>query len=193
MVWTVSWGMNSSRVAINDKVKRSTEPVRKFVVCGRCMRMKLDWDMLAEHYEDESSIFIVDVNCETEQQLCESFHPGGTYPSIFVFPRGEGHRPPPKLYSGGLGFEDLKKFVDKELVRPCEIRNPQGTCNAKARAYITKWVGKSPEAKKAELIRLKSMDSEMAYDLSKWVQDRINMLQQMIDEQEKEAVHENEL
>ena len=165
-----------------------------FVFYGSSMRMKPDWDMLAEHYEDESSIFIVDVNCEKEQQLCENFHPGGTYPSIFVFPtRGDGHRPPPNLYSGGLGFEDLKKFVDNELVPPCEIRNAQGTCNAKARAYIAKWSGKSREAKQAELVRLKSMDSDMTYDLSKWVQDRIKILQQMIDEQEQEVVQENEL
>lgn len=155
--------------------------------------MKPDWDMLAEHYADDSSIFIADVNCEVEEKLCESFHPGGTYPTILVFPRGDGHRPPPTLYEGGRGFEDLKKFVDKQLVRSCDIRNPQGTCNDKAREYISKWDGKSRKEQEKEISRLKSLDSEMTYDLSKWVNDRINVLQQLVDQQEEEVAEENEL
>ncbi len=148
--------------------------------------MKPDWDLLSEHFEEERSVFIADVNCQVEESLCSDYHTGGTYPTILVFPRGKDERPHAELYQGGRGFDDLRKFVDQRLVLPCDIRNDQETCSAKAQVYISKWRAKDRQAQHAELVRLRSMANEMTYELSKWVSDRIQILHQLVKQEESE-------
>lgn len=150
--------------------------------------MKPDWDLLAEHFQDETSVFIADVNCQMEESLCSGYHTGGTYPTILIFPpppRNGQQRPPAQLYQGGRGFEDLRKFVDRELVQPCRVQDAQATCSEKARTYILKWVAKSQREQETELVRLRSMlastnTDSLTYDLSKWLTDRIAILEQLL-------------
>lgn len=54
--------------------------------CGHCTKMKPDWDRLAE--EAHSSVFIADVNCSDEEDLCKENAVSG-YPTIKVFKDGE--------------------------------------------------------------------------------------------------------
>ena len=93
--------------------------------CGHCTRMKPDWDLLAT--KAHSSIFIADVNCQVESDLCSDFHTGGTYPTVLIFQGGKD----PELYQGGRGLEDLLKFVDETLVRKCNIFLLEDTCSEK--------------------------------------------------------------
>lgn len=157
-------------------------------------RMKPDWDFLADHFKDESSVFVADVNCQIEESLCTEYHPGGTYPTILVFHRppkstssGERARPPAELYQGGRGFEDLRKFVDETLVLPCSVHNPEETCSDKARTHIAKWKVKARQDQQKELTRLKAMTQRdtMTYELSKWIADRIKILEQLMTMEER--------
>jgi thiol-disulfide isomerase/thioredoxin len=49
--------------------------------CGHCTQMKPDWDRLAESVHD--SVFIADVNCSDEDDLCRENDVSG-YPTIMV-------------------------------------------------------------------------------------------------------------
>ena len=108
--------------------------------CGHCTRMKPDWDLLAE--QAHSSVFIADVNCQVEKDLCADHHPGGTYPTVLVFQQGKE----PELYQGGRGVEDLLKFVNNYLVEKCNLGRLEETCSEKEQKYVTKWKEKDVTA-----------------------------------------------
>ena len=138
--------------------------------------MKPDWDWLAENADP--SVFIADVNCQVETDLCSEWHPGGNYPTIMVYGKGEE----PQLYQGGRGQDDLIKFVDRNLVPICDLSNMGSTCNEKEQRYLEKWNKKGSESWEKEVIRLSKMrhdSSDMTYDLSKWMEERIRILKQL--------------
>jgi thioredoxin-like negative regulator of GroEL len=145
--------------------------------------MKPDWDLLAERVHP--SVFIADVNCQVEVSLCVGFHTGGRYPTVLIFEQGKE----PELYEGGRGLEDLTKFVDEHLVEPCNLHRLEETetCSEKEQKYTQKWEKRSLEDRKKELARLSSMDREtMPYELSKWLGDRVHILEQLQEAAEKE-------
>lgn len=136
--------------------------------------MKPDWDMLSENAH--SSVFVADVNCQKEESLCSDFHTGGNYPTIIIFRRGKT----PELYQGGRGYEDLMKFVDKELAQPCNLKQVEETCDAKEQKYISKWRTRDTIAVTTELSRLESIDvASMTFDLSRWRNLRVVILRQL--------------
>lgn len=141
----------------------------------RCIRMKPDWDLLAEHADE--SVFIADVNCREEEALCTEFHTGGTYPTILVFRQGQ----PPELYQGARGFVDMMEFVDSYLVVPCDLRRVQTTCNEKQQRYIAKWESTSTSALQKEISRLDALEpKDLTYELAKWRRQRLHILKQFV-------------
>jgi hypothetical protein len=143
-----------------------------------CTRMKPDWDLLAE--QAHSSVFVADVNCLIESALCADYHTGGTYPTVLVFQNTMGAKRT-QLYQGGRGYEDLQKFVDKELIVKCDLTLPDSTCSEKEQNYVTKWKERRREAWKKELGRLSAMKKDtMTYELAKWLGDRIRILEQLL-------------
>lgn len=112
-----------------------------------------------------------------EKDLCAGHHTGNTWPTIMVYKRGKE-----ELYTGGLGLEDLKTFVDETLAEPCNIGKLQESCNFKEKNFIAKWEGKGPVACRKEISRLSNMDTHsMTYDLKKWLRDRIRIIEQLSD------------
>ena len=138
-----------------------------------CIRVKPDWDILAD--TAHPSVFIGDVNCMVEQDLCAGHHTGNTWPTIMVYKSGKE-----ELYTGGLGLEEMKAFVDGTLAEPCKVAKLQKTCNSKEKYYIDKWEGKGSMACRNEIDRLSNMNTQsMTYDLKKWLRDRIRILEQL--------------
>ena len=149
------------------------------------MRMKPDWDLLAENVHP--SVFVADVNCQAEESLCSDYHTGGNYPTVLVFRQNH----PPELYQGPRGFEDLMKFVDKELAVQCSLRQPSTTCNEKELAYIDKWKSRGPSGWTKEIERLGQMNPQtMTYELSKWLGTRIQILDQLMESADAGATNE---
>ena len=139
------------------------------------MRVKPDWDLLAENVHP--SVFVADVNCQRHESLCGDYHPGGTFPTIMIF-RKDG---PPTLYQGGLGYEDLMRFVDKELAEPCRLEQMSTTCNEKEQKYIVKWGAKERKAARTEISRLEAIDgSSLTLELSRWRDVRLRILEQIV-------------
>ena len=164
------------------------------------MRVKPDWDELATLVP--SSIFIADVNCNKEVDLCREHHTGVNYPTIMVYrhhvDKQEGLVE--ELYTGGLGLDEFRHFVDAVLVvEKCNVQDAllevdnneeaatssssaSSSCNEKELKYIKKWYPKGYKAWKEEMYRIANMKqrTQMTYDTEKWINDRIYILDQMI-------------
>jgi thioredoxin-like negative regulator of GroEL len=67
--------------------------------------MKPDWDELAEALVDDPAVFIADVNCSNEEDMCRQNDVSG-YPAIKVWKDGRVQD-----YRGGRSMEDLMEFV----------------------------------------------------------------------------------
>ncbi|GKY96084.1 hypothetical protein MPSEU_000568500 [Mayamaea pseudoterrestris] len=144
--------------------------------CGHCTKMKPDWDQLAA--EAHPSVFISDINCSEQEELCSENNVQG-YPTIKIYKDGKVED-----YKGGRSLSDLQDFVDAELAIKCDVSDPVGSgCSDKAKAYIHKWSSKSDlaEAAKKELDRLSGMsDSSMKADLKQWLNERMAILRQLM-------------
>merc|ERR1712159_401658 len=99
--------------------------------------------------------------------LCESIGVSG-YPTIKYFD-GEGEH----AYQGGRSFEELKKFVEENLVQQCLI-DDQSNCSEKEVKYIKKMQAKDAAAREHQVTRLTNMKgSKMKPALKKWVLARL--------------------
>jgi thioredoxin-like negative regulator of GroEL len=135
--------------------------------------MKPDWDKLA--LEAHSSVFIGDINCSEQEELCSQQKVTG-YPTIKVYKSGATVED----YSGGRSFEQLAAYVDTELAEKCNISKLKETCSEKAAGYFDKWKPKDADAIKKELGRLTGMsDGSMTADLKSWLRERMTILQQL--------------
>mmetsp|Transcript_32397 Transcript_32397/g.39816 ORF Transcript_32397/g.39816 Transcript_32397/m.39816 type:complete len:199 (-) Transcript_32397:69-665(-) len=141
--------------------------------CGHCTRMKHDWDRLAS--EADHSVFIADINCGNMDDFCKAADVTG-YPTIRYFVDGMATD-----YTGGRSFEVLMDFVKEKLVVKCDIADAEGTCNERARAYITKWGDRKVTHVTKELERLNNMREKegMTADLKSWINERIHILTQI--------------
>ena len=142
--------------------------------CGFCTAIKPVWDQLAE--EVNKSVFIVDVNCSDEPDLCKSSGVKG-YPTIHVYLNGEQ-----SVYNGGRSFEELYEYVDEHLQLHCIVDDPL-KCDKKSQTFIKKWNGKADNEIVDEAVRLeKLMRRDMTYELKRWMKDRIQILRQLVSE-----------
>jgi hypothetical protein len=105
--------------------------------------MAPDWDRLSK--EVHPSVFIYDVNCGDEGDLCQENGVSG-YPTIKYYQDGVEHK-----YEGGRGFDDLLKFTKETLEQACDVGNLKETCNEKAQGYAEK-VGSN------EILKLRGND-----------------------------------
>ena len=145
--------------------------------CGHCTAMKPAWDEAAANAH--SSVFIADVNCSDQDELCQENDVKG-YPTIKVYKDGEVTD-----YSGGRTVDDISNFVDSELAVKCNIESIKETCSEKAAPYLEKWGSKDKSAVKAELSRLDGISGKkMTPDLKSWFRERSAILQQIIGKEE---------
>lgn len=146
--------------------------------CGHCTAMKPAWDEAAA--SAHSSVFIADVNCSDQEELCQENEVKG-YPTIKVYKDGTVTD-----YTGGRTVGDITSFVDEELAVKCSIDNIAESCSEKAGPYLEKWKPKNNASLKAELTRLEGMSGKkMTSDLKQWLRERIAILQQLAGKEEE--------
>jgi thioredoxin-like negative regulator of GroEL len=134
--------------------------------------MAPDWRRLSE--SAPSSVFIADVNCSEQEELCQANSVQG-YPTIKVYKDGAVED-----YSGGRGYDDLMEYVDSNLAAKCDIAKVEENCSAKAPAYVAKWTGKDAVDIQKEAQRLSGMlGQSMSKDLKAWLRERISILGQL--------------
>jgi len=145
--------------------------------------MKPDWDQLAE--EAHSSVFIKDVNCGDQLELCEEAGVTG-YPTIRYWIDGNMEE-----YTGGRGYDQLVAFV-QDLATKCDIKvDPEGTCSPQAQKYAAKWLSTNVERDNiaTEITRLDQMQGRsMKAELKNWIKERIHILKQVLLDESKEEL-----
>jgi len=134
--------------------------------------MKPAWDELADSVDN--SVFIADVNCSDEEELCQENGVGG-YPTIKVYQDGEVTD-----YQGGRSFEDLMSYVNENLATKCNIENTAEGCSEKAVKYVEKWKAKDVADVRKEMTRLEGMvGKSMTAELKGWLRERLSILKQI--------------
>lgn len=139
--------------------------------------MKPDWDKLGTEYKESTSVVIADADCTAgAKDLCSDMGVKG-YPTIKYFMAGEGTTG--KDYQGGRDYASLKKFIDTDLSKGCEV-DDAATCDEKENAYIAKMKGKGAEKITKEFARLSGMKGKaMKAESKKWMMSRISLLKQL--------------
>lgn len=158
--------MNSNRISLTHSCL--------FVTIDVVRSMAPDYEELSDAVD--ASVFIADVNCGDEEELC-SEHGVQGYPTIKAYKDGDISD-----YNGGRTYEDMFEFVQTELANPCDanVLDPE-TCSAKAIAYVGKWKAKDDTASMSkEITRLQGMKNQhMKSELKVWISQRIGLLKQL--------------
>jgi len=141
--------------------------------------MKPDWDALGEQYGEGSSVVIGDVDCTADgKSLCERFEVRG-YPTVKYFTSDTGEKGAD--YQQARSLDALKAFVEKELAVMCTVESKSESCDEREQKYIEKMQAKGGDAIKAQHERLTKMKgSKMNAGLKKWLNQRINILSQLL-------------
>jgi len=146
--------------------------------------MKPDWDKLGENYAGSNNVVIADVDCTSDdgKPVCDEHGVQG-YPTLKYWIKGEQHD-----YQGGREYKDLEKFVQDNLAAACEIDNPEEGCTKKEQKYLEKMKGKGMEEVKKQHDRLEKMKAKkMTKKLTKWLNQRLDILSQLIDAVKSDA------
>merc|ERR1712167_337392 len=93
-----------------------------------------------------------DVDCTVHQGLC-SEHGVRGYPTIKYFMGGE-----PEDYKGGRSFDDLKKFVEANLMEPACDSNNKESCSPEQLKSLEEAMAMSAEDRKS---KIESMTAEI--------------------------------
>ena len=156
--------------------------------CGHCKAMAPAWNQLGDAYEGSSSVVIGDADCTVESELCQKVGANG-YPTIKYFTAESEENG--DSYSGGRGFDELNKFVKDKLERLCDVDAP-ADCTEKEVSFLEKIKAKAASVKSVvqdQLKRLEGMKaSKMKASLKGWVNQRINILKQLVKKDSKEEL-----
>jgi len=151
--------------------------------------MKPDWDKLGENYAGSNSVLIADVDCTSDEgkPVCDDHGVQG-YPTLKYWIKGEQHD-----YQGGRSYDDLEKFVEDTLASSCSIEDLEESCTNKEQKYYEKMKGKGMDEVRKQHGRLDKMKTKkMTAKLTKWLNQRLDILSQMI-ETEGAAAEKEEL
>jgi len=146
--------------------------------------MKPDWDKLGDYYAGSKDVVIADVDCTSDdgKPVCDEQGVQG-YPTLKYWIKGEQHD-----YKGGRDYKDLEKFVEENLAGACSIDDAEESCTTKEQKYLEKMKGKGMEEVKKQHDRLDKMKAKkMTPKLTKWLNQRLDILSQMIDAEESVA------
>ena len=131
--------------------------------------MKPAWDQLGDEYADSSTVFIGDVDCTIEKDLCSRFGVRG-YPTIKYFTSSTAADG--DAYEGGRDYASLKKFADESLGPSCSNDNID-LCDDDQKAILEKYNAMSAAERKTIV---DDTDKEIA-DLEEKFKEDVKKLQ----------------
>eukprot|EP00617_Octactis_speculum_P000997 CAMPEP_0185791542 /NCGR_PEP_ID=MMETSP1174-20130828/158430_1 /TAXON_ID=35687 /ORGANISM="Dictyocha speculum, Strain CCMP1381" /LENGTH=168 /DNA_ID=CAMNT_0028486501 /DNA_START=156 /DNA_END=662 /DNA_ORIENTATION=+ len=120
--------------------------------------MKPDWDVLMQEYEGDATKLVGDVDCTTEDELCETYGVQG-FPTLKY---GDVHNL--QDYEGGRDLPSLQEHAKTKLVPQCGPKNID-LCDDETRAEIEKLLEMPPDVLDGEITKLESglADVEAAF------------------------------
>lgn len=135
--------------------------------CGHCKKLKPDWDILMDKFQDSPSALVADVDCTTEgKALCDANGVRG-YPTL-------KYGDPNHLedYQGGRDLETLTKFAEENLKPSCGPANID-LCDDDKKAEIKKLQDMAP----ADLDKLIAEKEAAMEEAEKTFKDEVSKLQ----------------
>lgn len=97
------------------------------------------WEKLANDYAGSSVTLVAEVDCTTEEDLCETFDVQG-FPTI-----NWGDANDLQDYAGGRDYDSLKEFAKEHLEKPiCSIHN-KDACSQEQQSLIRDLEKKTPD------------------------------------------------
>ncbi|RWR99954.1 thioredoxin domain-containing protein 5-like protein [Dinothrombium tinctorium] len=101
--------------------------------CGHCQRLAPIWDLLANSFQHDKSVFISKFDCDAYPAICQKYEVKG-YPTLLWIVDGKVK----EKYSGARTHEDLKKFVDTKKKEDISETRKEGKVRSEdVVAYVT--------------------------------------------------------
>lgn len=132
------------------------------VRCGHCKSMAPAWAKLAEEWAGKPDTLVAEVNCDVENELCESMGVDG-FPSIKY-----GDPNALEDYEGGRDYESLAAFAQENLKGVC-APNKTENCSEEKKLQLDAFMA-MPSSDLLELIqdqenRIKAAEEKFEADL----------------------------
>jgi len=142
--------------------------------------MKPAWDQLAESFEGNDNVAIVDVDCtkDDSKDLCTKYGVRG-YPTIKYFT--DATDPMGDKYEGGRDFDALKEFADENLGPSCSPKNLD-LCDDEQKAEIAKY----SDMTQAELQEMVDAANKAVADAEERFKSEVDKLQKKYEKLSKE-------
>lgn len=142
--------------------------------------MKPAWDQLAEAFEGNDNVAIVDVDCtkDDSKDLCSKYGVRG-YPTIKYFT--DATDPMGDKYEGGRDFDALKAFADENLGPSCSPKNLD-LCDESQKEEIAKYQAMSQD----ELQKMVDEATKAAEDAESHFKSEVEKLQKKYEKLSKE-------
>eukprot|EP00970_Alexandrium_tamarense_P010020 scaffold1992_cov203-Alexandrium_tamarense.AAC.9 len=139
--------------------------------CGHSIKLIPVWEQLAK--EAHPSIFIANVDCGSDNDICRSSQIT-SYPTFRYFIDGAEYE-----YQDARSLEALREFIETTLTVQCNPIVDATTCSEKARKYGDKWISKDQSKLKSEIDRLDAMmtnSGSTTAELRSWMRERRGIL-----------------
>lgn len=88
--------------------------------CHNCKAFKGDWEKLTSHEFFQKKIIFADINCISENNLCQKISPGKEYPRFVWFDANETI---PRTYTGSYSLSDLALWLKSQFQSPLNVIN----------------------------------------------------------------------
>eukprot|EP00038_Savillea_parva_P002994 m.119777 g.119777 ORF g.119777 m.119777 type:complete len:224 (+) comp11036_c0_seq3:413-1084(+) len=153
--------------------------------CGHCKKIKPAWDQLAETFEGNDNVAIVDVDCtkDDSKDLCTKYGVRG-YPTIKYIT--DSTDPMGDKYEGGRDFDALKAFADENLGPSCSPKNLD-LCDDDQKAEIAKYSAMT-EAELQEMVDASTKAVADAEALFKTEVEKLQKTYEKLSKDKDEAV-----
>mmetsp|Transcript_53578 Transcript_53578/g.96243 ORF Transcript_53578/g.96243 Transcript_53578/m.96243 type:complete len:585 (-) Transcript_53578:39-1793(-) len=132
--------------------------------CGHCKALKPAWDRLTSDFEGTTTALVAEVDCTGKgKQLCDKYDVTG-FPRLLW-----GKVDDLQKYFGGREYEEMKRFADDHLGKPCGPSNLE-LCSESHRAVMENYGKMSPEKResKAKAAEKAIEKANKAYDEAHW-------------------------
>ncbi|KAK8899913.1 hypothetical protein M9Y10_002236 [Tritrichomonas musculus] len=88
--------------------------------CHNCKAFKSDWEKLTSLEYFHKKIIFADLNCISENKICQKISPGKEFPRFVWF---DADKLVPRAYTGSYLLQDLALWLKSQLQNPIEVIN----------------------------------------------------------------------
>lgn len=132
--------------------------------CGHCKSLKPAWDRLTSDFEGTTTALVAEVDCTGKgKDLCDKYDVTG-FPRLLWGKADELQK-----YFGGREYEEMKRFADDHLGKPCGPNNLE-LCSESHKKAMENYGKMSPEKRESKARNAEKAieKANKAYDDAHW-------------------------